>query len=161
MEVVDKILDFFGFERVEDELEEETAQTAGNLEESQKKSKKMLEERRQEISHSVTQKGDMIVVEAKKKLDAKIVCNVLKESKTVVINVKGISVEDTVRFLDFIQGVVYALEGQLLRVSEDVIVAAPKGVEIQMSQVDMDREYVEDEDYDYDNDDDDELEYGY
>lgn len=161
MEVVDKILDFFGFERVEDELEEETAQTAGNLEESQKKSKKMLEERRQEISHSVTQKGDMIVVEAKKKLDAKIVCNVLKESKTVVINVKGISIEDTVRFLDFIQGVVYALEGQLLRVSEDVIVAAPKGVEIQMSQVDMDREYVEDEDYDYDNDDDDELEYGY
>lgn len=159
MEVVDKILDFFGFERVEDELEEETAQTAENWEEAQKKAKKILEERRQEISHAVTQKGDMILVEPKKKLDAKVVCNELKEAKTVVINVKNISADDTVRFLDFIQGVVYALEGQLLRVSEEVIVAAPKGIDIQTSQVDMDRDYIDDEDYD--DDDDDELEYGY
>lgn len=155
MALGEKILDFFGLGLSEDEeLDDEEQTSAEEREETLKKSKKAQEERRQEISHPVSVKGDMFLVEPSKRGDAKIVCDELMDSRIVVINVKNISPEESVRLLDFIQGAVYTLGGKMRRISEEVIVAAPKGVDIQTNQVDLDQDYIDD-------DDNDELEYGY
>ncbi len=160
MGTFEKFLDKLGFEIVDEEdieNEEAAAPEVENDDYAARKSRKTKEERRQEIAHTSSNigRGDLFVVEPVKRSDAKIVCDELKEGKTVVVYVETMDVAETTRLYDFIQGSVYALGGKIQQISENVIVVAPKGTDIQTS----DNEGPRGGDYSYVEDD--ELDYGY
>lgn len=158
MGTFEKLLDKLGFEIVDEEEVENEEATIQETEEEEyvaRKPRKTKEERRQEITHTSQNigRGDLFVVEPVKRSDAKIVCDELREGKTVVVYVETMDVAETTRLYDFIQGSVYALDGKIQQISENVIVVAPKGTDIQTSDNDEPQSdgynYVEDDELDY------------
>ncbi|MGY0835971.1 cell division protein SepF [Aerococcus urinaeequi] len=55
----------------------------------------------------------------------------LLSSKSVVLNLAQMSDEDARRFVDYMTGVVYAINGDLQRVATDVFIAVPETVQIE------------------------------
>lgn len=55
----------------------------------------------------------------------------LLANKSVVLNLAQMSDEDARRFVDYITGVVYAIDGDLQRVATDVFLAVPESVHIE------------------------------
>lgn len=57
----------------------------------------------------------------------------VKAGKIVVVNFESADRSEAVRALDFVSGAVYALEGSLQKVGENVFLAVPRGVEVEDS----------------------------
>lgn len=170
MGVFENVLDKLGFEVVHED-EPETENTAAAPEEEAKAPRRPRRQaavienppaaekaRRAQISRPAegAAKGDVYVVNPTRRSDAKIVCDEMKAGRTVVVDVNAMDPAETTRLSDFIQGCVYALDGVIRQVNENVIIVAPQGIDIQTNDA------VEDTDGNYDYsyvDDDDEVDY--
>lgn len=62
--------------------------------------------------------------------DAPKVIDDLKMRKTVVINLENLELETKKQIFDFISGGIYAIEGNIHKVTKDIFVLAPNNVEI-------------------------------
>ena len=62
--------------------------------------------------------------------DAREIADRLKSKKAVVVNLEDLKKEDAIKVLDFISGVVYALEGDIQKVSSGIFLIAPYNVSI-------------------------------
>jgi cell division inhibitor SepF len=54
----------------------------------------------------------------------------LMNGRTVIINMEGLNVEIAQRIIDFISGSVYAMHGNLQKISNFIFLATPSGVDI-------------------------------
>ena len=72
-----------------------------------------------------------IVIAAPKNIDeASYVCDSLKENKTVIVNLEEVETRDSQRIMDFIAGVSYAINGDVMQITNRIFVVAPKNVEV-------------------------------
>ena len=62
--------------------------------------------------------------------DAREVCDQLKNKKPVVVNLESLTKETAQRVIDFLSGSVYALDGDIQRVSTGIYMIAPSNVDI-------------------------------
>ncbi|MBX6378452.1 MAG: cell division protein SepF [Clostridia bacterium] len=62
--------------------------------------------------------------------DAQAIADELRARRPVVVNLQGLDHEVAQRILNFISGVLYALDGEALRVGAAVVLAVPGGVEV-------------------------------
>lgn len=62
--------------------------------------------------------------------EAMIIADILRDGTTAIINVSGLSSTDRARLVDFMAGLKAGLLAESQRVSEDVYLLAPNGVEI-------------------------------
>jgi len=62
--------------------------------------------------------------------DASVVCDYLKQHKTVVVNMETIEIAEGQRIMDFLGGVVYAIKGDIQKISNRIYIVAPENVEI-------------------------------
>lgn len=62
--------------------------------------------------------------------EAGVICDYIKSNKTVVINLDSVKHDAAQRIVDFLGGVVFALEGDIQYVSNKIFVVAPKNVDI-------------------------------
>ena len=62
--------------------------------------------------------------------DAPKIIDDLKMRKTIVINLENLEMETKKQIFDFISGGLYAIEGNIHKVTKDIFVLAPKNVEI-------------------------------
>lgn len=58
------------------------------------------------------------------------VVDFLKKDQACIINLQQISTEDNMRVLDFFSGALYALNGQITRIQDDLFLATPESVNI-------------------------------
>lgn len=79
--------------------------------------------------HATTQL-EVAVLQPQNYEDAREIADRLKSKKAVVINLEELSKEDAVKVLDFVSGVVYALEGDIQKVSSGIFLIAPINVSI-------------------------------
>ena len=56
--------------------------------------------------------------------------NLLKEGRTVVINLEGVELTVAQRSIDFVGGATYAINGSLQAVSNNIFIAAPDSIEV-------------------------------
>lgn len=77
--------------------------------------------------------AQVILIETEKIKDVMMISDELKSGKTVVINVEKLEKLDVIRLYDFLSGVTYVLGGKMKEISDNVIVVAPKNVEIKMT----------------------------
>ena len=54
----------------------------------------------------------------------------LLKGRTVIVNMEGLNVEIAQRIIDFISGSVYAMDGNLQKISNYIFLATPNGVDI-------------------------------
>ncbi|MCI5840177.1 MAG: cell division protein SepF [Peptoniphilaceae bacterium] len=63
--------------------------------------------------------------------DTQALVDEFKDGKVVVLNLQMVEVQQKRQIFDFASGAVYALEGRMQKVSKEIYVMAPKGVDIE------------------------------
>ncbi len=82
------------------------------------------------VSMTATTQLEVAVLQPTTYEDASEIADRLKAKKAVVVNLEDLTKEDAVKVLDFISGVVYALEGNIQKVSGGIFLIAPYNVSI-------------------------------
>ena len=62
------------------------------------------------------------------------ITDTLMNGRTVIVNMEGLNVETAQRIIDFISGSVYAMHGNLQKISNFIFLATPSGVDIHSSR---------------------------
>ncbi len=62
--------------------------------------------------------------------DTQEICNTLLESKPVVVNLEGFDPDVAQRFMDFISGCIYAINGKYNQISKYIFIFTPENVDI-------------------------------
>lgn len=129
--LINNMLKFVGWEAEdEDFIEESDENTVDEIQQpayvnggSKKVSGKVVN------LHSQTQ-FKMVVMQPENFEDAKDICDHLKSKKPVVINLEDLEKTEAQRIVDFLSGSVYALDGNIQKVSAGIFVIAPNNVDI-------------------------------
>ncbi len=82
------------------------------------------------VSMTATTQLEVAVLQPSSYEDAGEIADRLKSRKAVVVNLEDLTKEDAVKVLDFVSGVVYALEGNIQKVSGGIFLIAPYNVSI-------------------------------
>lgn len=62
--------------------------------------------------------------------DAAQICDDLKNRKTIVVNLEKANHDEAKKIFDFLNGSVYALDGKIEKIANDVFILAPNNVEL-------------------------------
>lgn len=83
---------------------------------------------------------EVLVLEPERFEDAPGLVNKIKENKTIVVNLKNTEFEEGKKIFDFLNGAVFALEGSINKIAQNVFILAPKQVFVStaMDHDDMD-----------------------
>lgn len=82
------------------------------------------------VNINATTKLEVAVIQPENYEDAGEIADQLKKKKAVVINLEFLDKDNAVKVLDFISGVVYALDGNIQKVSGGIFLIAPYNVSI-------------------------------
>lgn len=81
------------------------------------------------VSRSEKPKPEFVLVKPDKRDDLLSIADDLMRRKTVILNLELVT-KETRRFVDFLSGVAYALNGQVKKVADHTFLIIPGGVEI-------------------------------
>ena len=126
-----KMLNFVGWEAEEEEEEEILDANEEEREEYQKP--QFMQARKQQGKvvniHSQAQ-VKVVIMQPESMDDARDICDHLKNKKPVIINMEDLAKETAQRIIDFLSGSIYALEGNIQRVSASIFFIAPNNIDI-------------------------------
>jgi cell division inhibitor SepF len=92
------------------------------------KTKKSAASRRSD--GSANEGPEVLVLEPEVFKDAPGICNKIRSGKTVVLNLKNTDYENGRKIFDFLSGALFALDGSLNKIADNVFILAPKQVSV-------------------------------
>ena len=72
-----------------------------------------------------------ILVEPRAFSEAQQIADYLKSRNQVVVNFKRVTSDVSKRIMDFLNGIIYAIEGTMQKLGPGIVICAPKGFEIE------------------------------
>ncbi len=133
MSIVNKVLNLIGFETEED-YEEELLGSGefGNSTNFEADESETLDsgKRGKVVKIHTTAQLKLVVMQPETFEDARDIANHLKSKKPVVMNLESVDREVARRIVDFLSGAVYALDGNIQKVSNGIFLIAPYNVGI-------------------------------
>ena len=91
-----------------------------------------LEEVKESIKSSKeSYKNKTILVEPRAFSEAQQIADYLKAKNQVVVNFKRVTSDVSERILDFLNGIIYAIDGKMEKLGPGIVICAPKGFEIE------------------------------
>ncbi len=125
--VMDKFLSFIGFE----EVEEEGGDKAPDLSARRESGTRGKQNGRAELSAvPVARQTKIVSTQPKTFDDVQVVAEHLKGGQPVIVNISQVQPEEAQRILDYASGVSFALNGSAKKVSGDIFLFVPCGVDI-------------------------------
>lgn len=121
--IINKMLNLVGWNEEEEELEENEENNSGERHDTGKHKGKVVN------IHTTTQLK-VVILQPENFEDAQEICDSLKSKKPVVVNLEEMDVETARRVIDFLSGSVYALDGNIQKVSNGIFLVAPYNVDI-------------------------------
>ena len=118
MSIKDKIKDFISPDDDELYLDEEEAQTLTNK----------YEEPRSKKAANVQADTKMVLFEPRSFEEAQEIGNRLKENKACVVNLHRLPADYAQRIIDFLTGVIFALDGSIQKIGPNIILCAPQSI---------------------------------
>lgn len=97
------------------------------------------EEERTPVKGSNVYKNKTILVEPRAFSEAQQIADYLKEQNQVVVNFKRVTSDISKRIMDFLNGIIYAIEGSMQKLGPGIVICAPKGFEIEGTITEDDR----------------------
>ena len=76
-------------------------------------------------------KNKTILVEPRAFSEAQQIADYLKGQNQVVVNFKRVTSDVSKRIMDFLNGIIYAIEGSMQKLDPGIVICAPKGFEIE------------------------------
>lgn len=133
--LLNKMLNFVGLE-ADDEVQEDVEEGKNEVKEKfeqpsflQFNSKKPQQQNKVVNIHSNNQLK-VVIMQPAKFDDAQGICDHLKNKKPIVVNLESLGKDDARRVVDFLSGSVYALDGNIQKVSSGIFLIAPNNVDI-------------------------------
>lgn len=143
MGIMEKVVSALGFvDREEDEMEEVTEEKAPAQKMTAlptKQESKPLPRLNNVVSfngnrESATQQDNtnarVVLVEPVRFEESQGIADNLLEQRAVVINIESCDTDIAAKIIDFVGGVVYAIDGTIQKVSQGIILAAPNNIDI-------------------------------
>ena len=82
-------------------------------------------------SNKENYKNKTILVEPRAFSEAQQIADYLKARNQVVVNFKRVTSDVSKRIMDFLNGIIYAIEGKMEKLGPGIVLCAPKGFEIE------------------------------
>jgi cell division inhibitor SepF len=76
-------------------------------------------------------KNKTILVEPRAFSEAQQIADYLKSKNQVVVNFKRVTTDVSKRIMDFLHGIIYAIDGTMQKLGPGIVICAPKGCEIE------------------------------
>ena len=129
--VVNKLWNMINMNTAEDEDYEEEYEDEA-VEEDEEESRGFLGLGRKQSSKVVTMQPQarMVIMQPTEFEQAEEVCDLLKDRKSIIINLEYVNKDVARRIIDVVSGAVHALEGHMQKISNSIFVVAPFNYEI-------------------------------
>lgn len=137
MSIVNKMLNLIGFESAEEDYDDEliensTSEDSHNTYEDDENETVADKngKRNKVVKIHTTAQLKLVVMQPENFEDARDIANHLKSKKPVVMNLESVERDVARRIVDFLSGAVYALDGNIQKVSNGIFLIAPYNVGI-------------------------------
>ena len=127
--VFSKLKDFIASVDDDEEDEDEVEDTQLQYRESEAHPISSYEKRRTNVT-SVPTNAQMVLFEPRSFEECEEIARHLKSRRAAVVNLHRLQKEYAQRTIDFLTGVVYALDGSIQKIGHNVILCAPKNVAV-------------------------------
>ena len=127
--IMNKVLDLFGVDTAEEEYDEEEGYEQEE-EEEQIENKNFWNRRSKVVSMPQTEQIKMVISQPTTFEQSEAICDLLKEKKSVIVNLEYVNKDVARRIVDVISGAVHALDGHIQKVSNSIFLIAPYNYEI-------------------------------
>lgn len=128
--ILNKMLNFVGWESEEEELIEEQEALKEDLIQPQFLQNNSKKQQNKVVNIHSSNQFKVVIMQPEAFDDAQDICDHLKNKKPIVINLENIEKEAAQRIIDFLSGSVYALDGNIQKVSSGIFLIAPNNVDI-------------------------------
>lgn len=135
-QLFDKVLNFVGWESEEEEEDVEVNQESDIRDSDIQQpafishSLKKQQPQNKIVSMHQSSQFKVVVMQPTKFEEAQDICDHLKNRKPVVINLEDVDKEEAQRIIDFLSGSVFALDGNIQKVSNTIFLVAPSNVDL-------------------------------
>ncbi|MCX7710147.1 MAG: cell division protein SepF [Clostridia bacterium] len=128
--LLNKMLNFVGWEEEEEEEVEEQEEIKEELQQPNFFASSLKGKQSKVVNIHSTSQFKVVIMQPENIDDAQDICDHLKSKKPVVINLEDVEKEAAQRIVDFLSGSVYALDGNIQKVSAGIFLVAPNNVDI-------------------------------
>lgn len=128
--IIDKMLNAIGFGEGEDELEDELISRKSDKQYDFSDERLIGNKKGKVVNIHTTAQFKVVIVSPENFEEAKDIADTLKTKNPVVINLEGVDKEIARRIVDFLSGSVYALDGNIQKVSNGIFLVTPYNVSI-------------------------------
>ena len=127
--IMNKVLDLFGVDTSEEEYDEEAYDDEEEVEE-QEENRNFWNRRNKVVNMPQTEQIKMVISQPTNFEQSETICDLLKEKKSVIVNLEYVNKDVARRIVDVISGAVHALDGHIQKVSNSIFLIAPYNYEI-------------------------------
>lgn len=132
--IMEKVWGLFGLEPAEDREEEvEDYEVDYDIENDEEPEERKLWGRKNNkvVSMPQVQQVKMVISQPTNFEQAASICDLLKEKKSVIVNLEYVNKDVARRIIDVVSGAVHALDGHMQKISNSIILIAPFNYDIE------------------------------
>lgn len=127
--IMNKVLDLFGVDTAEEEYDEEEVYEQED-EEEVIENRNFWNRRSKVVNMPQSEQIKMVISQPTTFEQSEAICDLLKEKKSVIVNLEYVNKDVARRIVDVISGAVHALDGHIQKVSNSIFLIAPYNYEI-------------------------------
>ena len=132
--LMEKVWGLFGVEPAEDreeEIEEVDTEEVENDEEEQEDKKLWGRKNNKVVAMPQVQQVKMVISQPTTFEQAATICDLLKQKKSVIVNLEYVNKDVARRIIDVVSGAVHALDGHMQKISNSIVLIAPFNYDIE------------------------------
>ena len=132
--IMEKVWGLFGMEPAEDrdeEIEEVDTEEVENDEEEQEDKRLWGRKNNKVVAMPQVQQGKMVISQPTTFEQAATMCDLLKQKKSVIVNLEYVNKDVARRIIDVVSGAVHALDGHMQKISNSIVLIAPFNYDIE------------------------------
>ncbi len=131
--IMSKLMDFIGMEQEEEEYEdvEDIEEVEQDDEEEEEEARGFWNKRSGKVVNMPAQQQVKMVISQPTTFEqSETICDLLKEKKSIIVNLEYVNKDVARRIVDVISGAVHALDGHMQKVSNSIFLIAPYNYDI-------------------------------
>ena len=132
--IMEKVWGLFGMEPAEDrdeEIEEVDTEEVENDEEEQEDKRLWGRKNNKVVAMPQVQQVKMVISQPTTFEQAVTICDLLKQKKSVIVNLEYVNKDVARRIIDVVSGAVHALDGHMQKISNSIVLIAPFNYDIE------------------------------
>ena len=126
--IMEKVWGLFGMESAEDrdeEMDEVDTEEIENDEEEQEDKRLWGRKNNKVVAMPQVQQVKMVISQPTTFEQAANICDLLKQKKSVIVNLEYVNKDVARRIIDVVSGAVHALDGHMQKISNSIVLIAP------------------------------------